>query len=399
MLAQFISHLTFQFLYRSYEMTLRVFCLMFIFSSLGVSHAQAYGFQNGQNPLFQQAPPPKTEPGNQLFLPIIAGGAAPLDHDERPSQPPMHVASAADHTGDSDTPPPEGNRHTFITDSGGHLDSLWFRNDLPDGQLKFTIEITSPIVRIAHVDAQGYLNQWGVDDLVRRGVMPHEAELTLQVFDVDDDAMVVCPETDYVRINGNQIAVPDETTPAFLRGGDDQWSEWKVRFPVTYLKFPVADPFGGATTLGFNEIAIEVNAACQNNGWAVKIDWGSIALRPNLAYPIVFVPGWTGNRTTFESFTMQATTDGYQAYNLQQDNELDRGIATLEETTPLLLGLIRRVLSTSAAEKVYVFAHSRGGIFIRHALRTQEDLASSIAGYITFGTPHHGTDASDRLDI
>lgn len=129
-----------------------VFSALMLFSLVFcVPQAQAYGSQNKQRPPTQQAPSPQSEPGAQLFLPLIAGGVSPLDHDERPSQPPMNVASAADHTGDSDTPPPEGNRYTFVTDSGEHLDGYWFRNDLPDGQLKFTIEITSPVVQQSDV--------------------------------------------------------------------------------------------------------------------------------------------------------------------------------------------------------------------------------------------------------
>lgn len=292
-----VSHPTLRLLYCNLGKFFVFSALMSFSLTLCVSQAQAYALQNEQRPPIQQAPSPQSEPGAQLFLPLIAGGVSPLDHDERPSQPPMNVASAADHTGDSDTPPPEGNRYTFVADSGGHLDGYWFRNDLPDGQLKFTIEITSPTVSSLNVDSQGFLTQAAVDNLARRGIMPHEAELTLQVFDVDHDPHdeTVCPERDYIRINGKQVTLPNESAPAFLRSGDDLWSEWKVYFPVTYLKFPVTTfttfPSGQLPTPAINEVAIEVNAACQTNGWAVKIDWGSIALRPNLTNPIVFVPG------------------------------------------------------------------------------------------------------------
>lgn len=111
--------------------TLGVSVALFLSFILCVSRAQGYGFRSGEAPLIQQAPPSQTEPGAQLFLPLIAGGASSLDHDDRPSQPPIQVTGAADHTGDSDTPPPEGNRYTFVTDSGGHLDGYRFRNDLP----------------------------------------------------------------------------------------------------------------------------------------------------------------------------------------------------------------------------------------------------------------------------
>jgi hypothetical protein len=179
----------------------------------------------------------RTIPRNSFYRSLRAGRRPWIMTRDRPSQPPMNVVSAADHTGDSDTPPPEGNRYTFVADSGGHLDGYWFRNDLPDGQLKFTIEITSPIVSQLNLDPQGFLTQAAVDDFSRRGFMSHEAELTLQVFDVDHDpnAETVCPERDYIRINGKQVTLPNEAAPAFLRSGDNQWNEWKVYFPVTYL--------------------------------------------------------------------------------------------------------------------------------------------------------------------
>jgi hypothetical protein len=104
--------------------------LLFFFA-FGLSQAEGHGFQSPDRTPIQQAPLPQTEPNAQIFLPLVAGGTWSLDHDERPSQPPINVVSAADHTGDSDTPPPEGNRHTFVTDAGEHLDGYWFRNDLP----------------------------------------------------------------------------------------------------------------------------------------------------------------------------------------------------------------------------------------------------------------------------
>ena len=284
MLSQPIFCLTIRSLSRNYGRVLRIFALVLFSLVHCAAQAQAYEFQNGQRPPTQQAPIPETESDNQiqLFLPIIAGGASLLDHDERPSQPPMHVASPADHTGESDTPPPEGNRHTFVTDSGGHLDRMLFRGDLPDGHLKFTIEITSPVVQQSDVTPEGLLTPAAFVEFASQNFMPLQAILTLQVNDVDDDAPDVCPERDYIRINGWQILAPNEVAPAFLRGGHEQWNEWKVPVPITLLRFPIAGASGGDPIPGINEVAIEVNAECEDDGWAVKIDWGSIALRPNL---------------------------------------------------------------------------------------------------------------------
>jgi hypothetical protein len=201
MFPRLIFNLTFGFFCCKLNRILSVPATLFFSLVLCVSQAQGHGFRNGEAPPIQQAPPPQTEPGTQIFLPLIAGGVSSLDHDERPSQPSMNVTGAADQTDAPDGGlPPIKKRYTFVTDSGGHLDGYWFRNDLPDGQLKFTIEITSPVVNRLNLDPQGFLTQDAVDDLARRGVMPHEAELTLQVFDVDHDAEMVCPERDYIRI-------------------------------------------------------------------------------------------------------------------------------------------------------------------------------------------------------
>ena len=131
MFSYHVSAVTFCRLWRSLSKGLGISLALLLSLICGLSQVEGHGFQSAEHPPIQQTPLPQTQPGNQLFLPIIAGGASPLDHDEHPSQPTADVASAAGHAGDSDTPPPEGNRHTFVTDSGGHLDGYWFRNDLP----------------------------------------------------------------------------------------------------------------------------------------------------------------------------------------------------------------------------------------------------------------------------
>ena len=159
-----VFHSTFHSLHCDFGRLLVFSVVLLLSLTFCIFPAQAYGLQNGRNP--QQAPPPQIEPSNgaQLFLPLIVSGAS-SDYDERPSKPSMSVTGAADQTGSPDgDPPPHKKRYTFVTDSGGYLDGYWFRNDLPDGQLKFTIEITSPIVSQSTLDPQGFLTQAAVDD-------------------------------------------------------------------------------------------------------------------------------------------------------------------------------------------------------------------------------------------
>jgi hypothetical protein len=98
-------------------------------------------------------------------------------------------------------------------------------------------------------------------------------------------------------------------------------------------------------------------------------------------------------------FARQAITDGYQAFNIPNDEYLYRGIATPEETSPQVVSLIEGALTVTGADKVFIVAHSRGGIFVRQTLRMYEDLASSVVGYFTISTPHHGVDGAELLGL
>jgi pimeloyl-ACP methyl ester carboxylesterase len=96
---------------------------------------------------------------------------------------------------------------------------------------------------------------------------------------------------------------------------------------------------------------------------------------------------------------VQAADDGYQAFNIEKDEDLFQGIATPEETAPQVRNLIERALNKSGADKAFVIAHSRGGIFARQALRMYQNLASAVAGYFTISTAHHGIDGVELLGL
>lgn len=142
-------------------------------------------------------------------------------------------------------------------------------------------------------------------------------------------------------------------------------------------------------TLGFNEIAIEVNAECQTNGWAVNIDSGSIALRPNLTSPIVFIPGWyrkNGYVSGVCTTGIRRWISGIQYTKRripEQRHRNDRG----NRTSGALFDRARTANQTGA-KKVFIVAHSRGGIFVRQTLRMYQSLAPFVAGYLTISTVH-----------
>ena len=218
---------------------LGIFLALLFFFAFGLPQAEGHGVQSAEWSPIQQTPAPHTQPNNHLFLPIIAGGASPLDHDERPSQPSMNVVSSASETSESDTPPPEGNRHTFVTDSGGHLDRMLFRGDLPDGHLKFTIEITSPVVQQSDVTPEGLLTPAAFVEFASRNFMPLQAILTLQVNDVDDDAPDVCPKGIIFVSTDGKFSLPMKLRLPSCAAAMNSGMSGKCLFPSRCSGFPL----------------------------------------------------------------------------------------------------------------------------------------------------------------
>jgi len=346
----------------------------------------------GENPpeimLAEPAPTtlPTTQTANSIFLPLIAhesDNELDLHHE---SAPPLVIASS-DHNGHSATPPPAANSYTFIADQGGHLDEYWERSDLSNGLLTFSIAISEPAVSIYDVFPDGLLTPAGLDHMVSKHKLSNDSLLTLHVWDVDHDAYG-CAEVDLVSINGYRVK--RDGLPVALRSGNSIWDTWGVFFPTTFLRFPVR--FGdGAQVVepALNEITIDVDTQQCEITWAVEVDWGAITLRPSLDYGLLFIHGWTGKADTFQDFHDFAQQEGYLAYRLQ---DFERGILTLEETVPLVRNAIESATEISGTEKVFIVAHSRGGLFTRAALREYPSLAEKVAGYVTLSTPHHGVD-------
>ena len=201
-----------------------------------------------------------------------------------------------------------------------------------------------------------------------------------------------CAEVDYVAINGYRI-VDTSGAPLSLEGSDQEWGTWKVDIPSLYLKFPIQQA-NGVVQPAINEIAIDVDTQ-QCNGWAMEVDWGAICVLPALNYGLLFVHGWTGNEADFGHFHDLAEADGHPTY---EPKNYGRGILTITDTVPLLREeIISATTVYTGVDKVYVVAHSRGGIFTRATLRDSPELASKVAGYITLSTPHHGSDFPDVL--
>ena len=154
--------------------------------------------------------------------------------------------------------------------------------------------------------------------------------------------------------------------------------------PSLYLRFPIQQANGDVQP-AINEIAIDVNAKrCEANDWKVEVDWAALSVLPSLKYGLLFVHGWTGNEADFGHFHDLAEADGHPTY---EPKNYGRGILTITDTVPLLREeIISATTVYTGVDKVYVVAHSRGGIFTRATLRDSPELASKVAGYITLST-------------
>ncbi len=331
--------------------------------------------------------PAAPAPFDHIFLPLVANAELNVSGE----YPPANAVNAAAHAGNSAEDPPVANRHTFITDEGGHLDDYWFRFELPNGRLIFPITVTAPVAPIGggYILADGSLTASGLEYMTSTHKLSEFSSLQLQVWDVDHDA-ADCAEVDYVAINGYRI-VDTSGAPLSLEGSDQEWGTWKVDIPSLYLKFPIQQA-NGVVQPAINEIAIDVDTQ-QCNGWAMEVDWGAICVLPALNYGLLFVHGWTGNQNDFQHFHDLAEADGYATYEPKNYGD---GILTVTDTVPLLREeIISATTIYTGVNKVYVVAHSRGGIFTRAALRKHPELTQKVGGYVTLSTPHHGTDLVD----
>lgn len=172
-----------------------------------------------------------TQTAATVFLPLIAHESSNhiAAHEEAP---PLRVTASSDRNGNSETPPPIANNHTFVTDESGYLDDYWYRFELPNGQLTFTIAITAPVtpVNAEYILADGSLTYAGLEYMMSRHKLSYLSSLQLHVFDVDHDAPD-CAEVDSVSINGHPVGV--------LRSGDGEWNTWSMNVPTLFLRFPI----------------------------------------------------------------------------------------------------------------------------------------------------------------
>ncbi len=204
----------------------------------------------------------------------------------------------------------------FVADSGGDLDQYLFRNDRPDGRLRYFIDITRYFFNVADAssnirfDSNGFLTPASVNHITSKRILPSTVKLLMRVYDVDEDAEW-CPEVDLVFVNGLPLTRSGQQVR--LSGANETWSVVSYDVPISLLKFPQNKGNSVVPTVGRNEIAIQIDAnQCTYNGqpaWAVEVDYGILEITGPVRH-VVFVHGWTGSTTSFSVINDRLRSDG-----------------------------------------------------------------------------------------
>lgn len=331
-----------------------------------------------------------------LFLTISSSRAVALQEESYGDYPtgkgPISFTSA-----------PESDDEHFVADTGGELDQYLFRTD-GDGFIRFNIPITRYYFNSQdsniEFNGNGFLTATTIDHVVSKHILPDTVTLRLRVWDVDEDA-TWCPEVDHIFVNGNQIY--HNGNQSQLSGADSTWSTPSFQIPIDVLKFPTAKGENGNPPQAVdNEVAVQVDVLeCTWEGdpaWAVEVDWGVIEI-PSPIRPIIFVHGWTGTTNSFNSFEDWMKTDGIPSAG---QVDLRRGIYPIADTAVWLkegydgsFDGISDKIAEFGVDKLNIFAHSKGGLVTRMALRDSW-VADHTENVITFASPHHGTSVAEK---
>jgi pimeloyl-ACP methyl ester carboxylesterase len=332
-----------------------------------------------------------------VLLVAISSTTASFSNSEpklqnKPDSDNSHVARPVNTTSAPDT----DDEH-FVADTGGELDQYLFRTD-GDGYIRFNIPITRYYFNEEDsqvtFDANGFLTESALGHLLNKHVLPDTATLRLRVWDVDEDESW-CPEVDYIYVN--DIPIYQNGYQSKLSGANDTWSTPSFQIPIEVLKFPTArGTNGNAPQAVDNEIAVQVDVleCCTWEGdpaWAVEVDWGVIEI-PSLIRPIIFAHGWTGTTNSFDDFEKWLERDGIPSAG--QVN-LQRGIYPIADTATWLKDAIDVTAKEFGVDQLNIFAHSKGGLVTRKALRDSE-VAENTEHIITFASPHHGTTVAEK---
>ena len=102
--------------------------------------------------------------------------------------------------------------------------------------------------------------------------------------------------------------------------------------------------------------------------------------------PVVLLHGFLQTASSLDTLALSLSEDGFDCYSYNYKT-LGAGV---ERAAEALSAALITVADSHGSAKVYVVAHSMGGLVARAALKDPE-VASRVAMVVTLGTPHSGT--------
>jgi triacylglycerol lipase len=128
---------------------------------------------------------------------------------------------------------------------------------------------------------------------------------------------------------------------------------------------------------------------------AVCIAGAALAPASSLAVdPILFVHGWSGSASNWNTMIGRFEKDGYAkshlraySYNTSQSNK------TTAET--IVKTEVEKLLKSTGASKVDIIAHSMGSLNSRWYIKFVKEGEASVDDWVSLGGPNHGTTAAN----
>ncbi|MFJ4950905.1 esterase/lipase family protein [Streptomyces sp. NPDC088760] len=108
--------------------------------------------------------------------------------------------------------------------------------------------------------------------------------------------------------------------------------------------------------------------------------------------PILFVHGYSGDGSNWNTMANRFTTDGWpSSYLAQWTYDWHQSNAT---TAQQLSSEVDRLLAATGATQVDIISHSMGGLSSRYYLKNLAGT-SKVDAWVSLGGPNHGTDSAN----
>ena len=110
--------------------------------------------------------------------------------------------------------------------------------------------------------------------------------------------------------------------------------------------------------------------------------------------PILFVHGWNGSASNWDTMKARFEKDGYpSSYLLAYNYNTSTSNKTTGETE--VKARVEQLLASTGAAKVDILAHSMGSLNSRWYIKFVPGAQEKVDDWVSFGGPNHGTSAAN----